>query len=67
MAGDVNGFAYSTTSQSKYESKSEKLGTQNIEGVEAEGTRTVTTIALETLKEEGTVRAAVNSTKPEEG
>ncbi len=30
-------------------------------------TRTVTTIALETLKEEGTVRPASNSTKLEEG
>jgi len=30
-------------------------------------TRTVTTIALETLKEGGTVRPASNSTKPEEG
>jgi len=30
-------------------------------------TRTVTTIALETLKEEGTVRPAAKSTKPEEG
>lgn len=29
-------------------------------------TRTVTTIALETLKEEGTVRPAINRTKPEE-
>src|SRR5258708_35284417 len=30
-------------------------------------TRTVTTIALETLKEKGTVRPAVNKTKREEG
>ncbi len=30
-------------------------------------TRTVTTIALETLKEGGTVRPAINRTKPEEG
>src|SRR5260370_762725 len=30
-------------------------------------TRTVTTIALETLKEKGTVRPAVNKTKPENG
>jgi Lrp/AsnC family transcriptional regulator, leucine-responsive regulatory protein len=30
-------------------------------------TRTVTTIALETLKEEGTVKPAVNRAKPEEG
>ena len=30
-------------------------------------TRTVTTIALETLKEEGTVRPASNKTQPEEG
>jgi Lrp/AsnC family transcriptional regulator, leucine-responsive regulatory protein len=30
-------------------------------------TRTVTTIVLETLKEEGTVRPMINRTKPEEG
>jgi len=30
-------------------------------------TRTVTTIALETLKEEGTVKPAINKIKPEEG
>jgi hypothetical protein len=38
------GFAYSTGGHSKYETKTEQLGTQNILGVNAEGTRTVTTI-----------------------
>ena len=39
------GFAYSLGgSHSKYETKTEQLGTQNIEGVNAEGTRTITTI-----------------------
>ena len=38
------GFAYSTGGHSKYETKTEQLGTQNVEGVNAEGTRTVTTI-----------------------
>lgn len=36
--------AYSFGGQSKYEERTEKLGMQTIEGVEAEGTRTVTTI-----------------------
>lgn len=38
------GFAYSIGGHAKYESRTEQLGTQNIEGVNAEGTRTVTTI-----------------------
>ena len=38
------GFAYSLGGHSKYETRTEQLGTQNIEGVEAEGTRTITTI-----------------------
>ncbi|MBK9156364.1 MAG: hypothetical protein IPM25_19515 [Chloracidobacterium sp.] len=38
------GFAYVTGPVSKYESRVEDLGTQNIEGVEAVGKRTVTTI-----------------------
>ncbi len=46
--GTMTGFApmaaYSTGPRAKYESKTEQLGTQNIEGVEAEGTRTTTTI-----------------------
>ena len=43
---DAPGFsmAYSTGSGSQWEKRTEELGTQNIEGVEAEGTRTITTI-----------------------
>ncbi len=37
-------YAYSTGSHAKYETRTDQLGTQNIEGVNAEGTRTVTTI-----------------------
>ena len=44
MAGTAPMTLFSTGSHSKYESKTEQLGTQNIEGVEAEGTRTTTTI-----------------------
>lgn len=43
-SGSGSGFAYSTFSGSKYESRVEDLGVQNIEGVEATGKRTVTTI-----------------------
>jgi hypothetical protein len=43
-ASGGQGFAYSTGGHSKYETKTEQLGAQNIEGVNAEGTRTVTTI-----------------------
>jgi len=39
------GMAYSVgSSHSKWETRTEELGTQNIEGVDAEGTRTITTI-----------------------
>lgn len=39
------GMAYSLGSgHSKWETRSEELGTQNIEGVDADGTRTITTI-----------------------
>ena len=38
------GFAFATRSDTKYDSKSEELGTRDIEGVSAEGTRRVTTI-----------------------
>lgn len=38
------GFAYSTGGHSKYEMQTEQLGVQNFEGVDAEGTRTTTTI-----------------------
>lgn len=37
-------MVYSNGSNSKWEKRTEELGTQNIEGVEAEGTRTITTI-----------------------
>jgi hypothetical protein len=43
VGGEGIGFAHST-SASNWEKQTENLGTQNIEGVEAEGTRTVTTI-----------------------
>jgi hypothetical protein len=42
VGGGVIGFT--SGGQHKYESKTENLGVQNIEGVEAEGTRTTTTI-----------------------
>lgn len=50
VAGQVIGpmdgiaMAYSVSSNSNWEKRTEELGTQNIEGVDAEGTRTVTTI-----------------------
>lgn len=37
-------LATTNAAQSKYDTKTEQLGSKNIEGVEAEGTRTVTTI-----------------------
>lgn len=37
-------FVYSASGQGKYDSKKEELGSRNIEGVDAEGTRTTTTI-----------------------
>jgi hypothetical protein len=37
-------FAFTTGSTSKYETKTEELGTRDVEGVSAEGTRRVTTI-----------------------
>ena len=49
MLGDAGeGFtmAYATGSQSKWDKRTEELGVQNIEGVDAEGTRTVTTIPV---------------------
>jgi hypothetical protein len=39
----ANGF-YTVGSKSKWETRTEELGTQNIEGVDADGTRTITTI-----------------------
>ncbi len=36
--------AYEMGSQSKWETRTEELGVQNVEGVDAEGTRTITTI-----------------------
>jgi hypothetical protein len=38
------GFSYTTGSAAKYDTKTEELGTRDIEGVSAEGTRRVTTI-----------------------
>ena len=38
------GMTYAIGSHSKWETRTEELGVQNIEGVEAEGTRTITTI-----------------------
>lgn len=38
------GFAFATGSNAKYDTKTEELGTRDIEGVVAEGTRRVTTI-----------------------
>ena len=37
-------FVYGSAAPSKYETRTEELGVQNIEGVEATGTRTITTI-----------------------
>ena len=42
--GDTGMFAVGTGQNSKWETRTEELGTQNIEGVDAEGTRTITTI-----------------------
>lgn len=46
IADTVSGIAttFSMGPQPKWESRTEELGTQNIEGVDAEGTRTITTI-----------------------
>ncbi|MEO5860398.1 MAG: hypothetical protein ABIR33_15795 [Pyrinomonadaceae bacterium] len=47
LTGTFNGdggFAFATRSDTKYDSKSEELGTRDFEGVSAEGTRRVTTI-----------------------
>ncbi len=43
-AESLPGVAYTMGSHPKWESRTDQLGMQNIEGVEAEGTRTVTTI-----------------------
>lgn len=45
-------YVYSTSGQSKYESKTEQLGIRNIEGVDAEGTRTTTTIPADAIGNE---------------
>ena len=37
-------YSFGSGSNSKWEKRTEELGTQNIEGVDAEGTRTITTI-----------------------
>ena len=44
LAGAVTAYGFGGTGNSKWETRTEELGTQNIEGVEAEGTRTITTI-----------------------
>jgi hypothetical protein len=45
------GYAFAV-SPSNWEKRTENLGTQNIEGVEAEGTRTVTTIPADAIGNE---------------
>jgi len=42
--GDGGGFAFTTGSTAKYDTRTEELGTRDYEGVSAEGTRRVTTI-----------------------
>ena len=44
IAPAIEGFMPSVVGHSKYESRVEQLGSQNIEGVQADGTRTTTTI-----------------------
>ena len=46
IVGSGTGFSgvFVAGSRSKWETRTEELGTQNIEGVDAEGTRTITTI-----------------------
>jgi hypothetical protein len=51
VAGDGVGYAFAV-SPSNWEKRTENLGTQNIEGVEAEGTRTVTTIPADAIGNE---------------
>jgi hypothetical protein len=43
---------YSTSAKSNYDSRTEDLGTRNIEGVDAEGTRTTTTIPADAIGNE---------------
>ena len=51
VAGEGIGYAFGV-SPSNWEKRTENLGTQNIEGVEAEGTRTVTTIPADAIGNE---------------
>jgi len=51
VAGEGMGYAFSVA-PSNWEKRTENLGTQNIEGVEAEGTRTVTTIPADAIGNE---------------
>ncbi|HTH38997.1 MAG TPA: hypothetical protein VL572_13560, partial [Pyrinomonadaceae bacterium] len=44
VSGYQGSFVYAPNFKSKYESRTEDLGVQTIEGVEAVGTRTITTI-----------------------
>ena len=50
-AGSIAGFA-TATGTSKYDTKTESLGTQDFEGVMAEGTRTTTTIPADAIGNE---------------
>ncbi|PYS98819.1 MAG: hypothetical protein DMF63_14620 [Acidobacteria bacterium] len=51
VGGEGMSYAFGT-SNSNWEKRTENLGTQNIEGVEAEGTRTVTTIPADAIGNE---------------
>src|SRR6186713_3151668 len=51
VSGEGMGYAFAV-SPSNWEKRTENLGTQNIEGVEAEGTRTVTTIPADAIGNE---------------
>src|SRR5262249_80797 len=48
--GSATGSGFGSTQ--KYETRTEQLGTQNFEGVEAEGTRTITTIPADAIGNE---------------
>ena len=46
------GMPYAFGTNQKWETRTEQLGVQNIEGVEAEGTRTITTIPADAIGNE---------------
>lgn len=50
IAGGLD--VYTTAASAKYDSRTEELGSRNIEGVEAEGTRTTTTIPADAIGNE---------------